>query len=471
MAAAGLLAAGALALSSGPARAEPANRAQAWLAPGPGEWWFAGWRVQRAVWPLAQGAGVTVAVIDSGVQASLPDLRGAVLAGGDMTGAGGRGDTDGNASIDGHGTEVAALIAGQGTDHGVLGIAPRARILPVRIGDSGTDSLLVVANAIRFAVRHGAQVINMSFGSAVASPAACGPVLQAAIAYALERDVVVIAAAGDNVLIRGPVEPASCPGVLAVGGVEPDGSLWRGSTRVPYVAVTAPGDHIAFEGRDGRYSTSAWGTSFSAPLVAGTAALIRSRYPHMPWYQVDQRLIDTAIPAARPVPDDGYGYGIVDPARAVNAQAYPVRASAPDPVYASFAAWLATPQARALRVQYRIPAKPAASTPALGRRPAAGRALQAGLTLQEIVITGAAAVCVFLAVLVLVLKLPSRRQLPARRRGARRRPRGRHDRRLVTAAAFPPPLVHGSWEESGVPAYGRPPSPRTESPYDPPGWR
>ena len=316
VAAAGLLAAAGLALSAGPARAGSAGTAQVRLAPGPGEWWFARWQVEQTVWPLTQGAGVTVAVIDSGVQATLPDLQGVVLAGGDMTGAGGSGDTDGNVSIDGHGTEVAALIAGQGAGNGVLGMAPRARILPVRIGNSGTDSLVVVADAIRFAVRRGAQVINMSFGSAAASPAGCDPVLQAAVADALERNVIVVAASGDRALIDGPVEPASCAGVLAVGGMEPDGSLWRGSTREPYVAVAAPGDHIAFEGRDGRYSTSAWGTSFSAPLVAGTAALIRSRYPHMPWYEVDQRLIGTAVPAGRPVPNDGYGYGIVDPARA-----------------------------------------------------------------------------------------------------------------------------------------------------------
>jgi Subtilase family len=448
-----------------------------------------------------------------------------VLAGGDMTGAGGHGDTDGNVSIDGHGTEVAALIAGQGIGNGVLGMAPRARILPVRIGNSGTDSLLVVADAIRYAVRHGAQVINMSFGSAAASPAGCDPVLQAAVAYAVERDVIVVAAAGDRALISGPVEPASCAGVLAVGGVEPDGSLWRGSTREPYVSVAAPGDHIAFEGRDGRYSTSAWGTSFSSPLVAGTAALIRSRYPHMPWYEVDQRLIDTAIPAGRPVPNDGYGYGIVDPARAVNASAYRVRAAAPGPVYASFRAWLATPEARALRGQYRPSAQapdPAASPAAMGRRPARGGTPQAGMTLGEMVTTGMAAVCVFVLVLVLALRISSRRQVtprtprtprtsvnpgfPKASRTLRipriprvpRRRRGRHDRRFLAMAtsldsglapphpglAPPRPRLGDGWEarawsfgpeeggeHGGAPGYG-PPAGSGPPPSwaDPSGW-
>ena len=461
--------------SAGPARAEAAAGAQ--LTPGPGEWWFADWQVQQTVWPLTQGAGVTVAVLDSGVQAGLPDLAGVVLPGGDMTGVG-DGDTDGNDSNDGHGTEVAALIAGQGFDGSVLGIAPRAMILPVRIGNSGTDSLLVVADAIRFAVRHGAQVINMSFGSAVTSPAGCDPVLAAAVGYALERNVVLVAASGDAALIRGPVEPASCAGVLAVGGVEPDGSLWPGSTREPYVAVAAPGDHVAFTGRDGLYSTTAWGTSFSAALVAGAAALIRSRYPHMPWYKVDQRLIGTAIPAGRPVPNDGYGYGIVDLARAVNASAYPVRASAPNPVYASFKAWLATSGRRAVSAAAPSPGRP--SRPSAQSPPRGGA--QPGMTLEEIVITGVAAICVFLAVLVFVLWMPSRR------RGGQRGPRGR-DGRQVAMAAPPYPRTPGHWEETstsfgpdedeeygGPPGYGRPvgygPPPLwTDSPYDPHAWR
>jgi type VII secretion-associated serine protease mycosin len=472
LAAAGLLGVVGLPLSGGQAQAESTMSAQAQLTPGPGEWWFAGWQVQQRVWPLTEGAGVTVAVLDSGVQASLPDLAGVVLPGGDMTGAGGDGDTDGNDGNDGHGTEVAALIGGQGFDNSVLGIAPRAMILPVRIGNSGTDSLLVVAEAIRFAVRHGAQVINMSFGSAVASPTGCDPVLSAAIGYALERNVVVVAASGDAALIHGPVEPASCPGVLAIGGVEPDGSLWRGSTREPYVAVVAPGDHIAFTGRDGLYSTTAWGTSFSAALVAGAAALIRSRYPHMPWYEVDQRLIDTAIPVSRPVPNDGYGYGIVDLARAVNASAYPVRSSAPNPVYTSFMAWLATPQGRAA----------SAAAPSPGRKSAPGahsspyRGKPPGMTLEESLITGVATVCAFLAVLVLALRM-------SRRRRGQRGPRGR-DWRQAAVAAPPYARMPGHWEETswsfgpeedeehgGAPGYGRPPGYGppplwADSPYD-----
>src|SRR5262249_26740860 len=126
------------------------------------------------------------------------------------------------------------------------------------------------------------------------------------------------------------------------------------------------GDHWVCAGRDGRFTTTGAGTSFAAALTAGAAALIRSRYPHLPWYEVDRRLIATASPAGHPVPNDGYGYGIVNLARAVNASAYPVPASAPDPVLARYRAWLATPAGRAAAQRYRLPPPRPAAGP---RRP------------------------------------------------------------------------------------------------------
>ena len=352
--AAGLLAAG---LILAPAAAAAAPMLPGLPGPSSDEWWFAKWQVLREVWPLTQGKGVTVAVLDTGVQASVPDLRGIVLPGADMTGVGdprGQVDINSGGSSDGHGTGVSALIAGQGYGTGTVGLAPLAKILPVSVLTGLTSpfaSMLggarQVAAGIRFAVDHGAKVINMSFGWDATSAASCDPQLQHAVAYALAHNVVLVAAAGDAAKTgTGPVQPASCAGVLAVGGVEPDGSLWAGSTQQPYVAVAAPGDQIPWSGSDGRLTEVA-GTSASAPLVAAAAALIRSRYPSMPWYQVDQRITGTAIPAGNPVPNDGDGYGILDLARAVNASAYPVPASAPNFVYAKFAAWLASPQGQA----------------------------------------------------------------------------------------------------------------------------
>ncbi|HEX6527645.1 MAG TPA: S8 family serine peptidase, partial [Streptosporangiaceae bacterium] len=95
------------------------------------EWWFTNWDIQQKVWPLTEGGGVTVAVIDSGIQASISDLRGAVLPGGDTTGAGSNGETDFDVVDGGHGTAMAVLIAGQGYGGGIVGIAPQAKLLPV----------------------------------------------------------------------------------------------------------------------------------------------------------------------------------------------------------------------------------------------------------------------------------------------------------------------------------------------------
>ena len=467
-AAAGLLAVCGLLLFAGTARAAPAGRAGTLLTPGPAEWWFAGWQVQRKVWPLTEGAGITVAEVESGVQASVPDLRGVVLPGANLTGSGGNGDTDIQVGEDGHGTAMAVVIAGQGTGTGTVGIAPRARILPVIVGGSGPASVPTAAAGIRYAVSHGARVIDLPFGIGKTSPTACDPVLQAAVAYALGHDVVLVASSGNASLYAGPAEPASCAGVLAVGGIEPDGSLWPGSTREPYVAVAAPGDHMVYVGRDGRYTTTGAGTSFSAALTAAAAALIRSRYPDMPWYQVDQRLTDTATPAGRQVPNTGYGYGIVNLARAVNASAYPVPASAPNPVYASFSRWLATPAGRAAAARYGMGARDP-GTPAA--RPARGGSVRTpSITMQKIVITAVVAACAFVTALVFVLRMSSRR------------------RRRDAMAAPAHPRRPGRWEErswsfgpeegddyGGMPGYGRPPGYGppplwTGSPYDPP-WR
>jgi hypothetical protein len=94
VAVAGLLTTCGLPLSAGPARAEPRVRASFELTPGPAEWWLAAWQVRRTVWPLTEGAGVTVGEVESGVQAAVPDLRGVVLPGANLTGTGGNGDTD-----------------------------------------------------------------------------------------------------------------------------------------------------------------------------------------------------------------------------------------------------------------------------------------------------------------------------------------------------------------------------------------
>lgn len=337
VAAAGLAAACTLAV---PAAAQAATG----YTPNPHQWYFSNWNVQQDVWPTSQGAGVTVAVLGSGVQASIPDLQGVVETGADELGDSGNGEQD-YAPSGGHETAVAALIAGQGTNGGPVGVAPQAKILPVHITDpsGGTAANAGTAGArgIRYATDHGAQVINMSNGTSAPSADSCDPQLQDAINYALAHNVVLVAASGDTNLGQdGPREPAICPGVIDVGAVEQDGSLWQYSTQTPNVAVAAPGDHLYTVSSDGQqYSTDSYGTSFSTPLVAGAAALIRSKYPSMPWYTVAQRLTDTAV-ATGPVPNDGTGYGIININKALNVDQYPVSASAPNPVYARYQTYL-----------------------------------------------------------------------------------------------------------------------------------
>jgi type VII secretion-associated serine protease mycosin len=358
-----------------PARSAPAEGLPS-LRPLPGEWWFSAWDIQTRVWPLAQGAGVRVGLLDSGVQANLPDLRGAVVPGGDTTGAGTNGLTDDAQGDDGHGTAMAALIVGQGTGGGPVGIAPAAKVLPVRVGGlhgtspEGSDA--TIAAGIRYAVGRGVQVINMSLGSVTSSPAGCDPVLQDAVAYALEHNVVVVASAGNDAQIGNPAEaPASCAGVLAVGAVNPNLSLWPDSEQQPYVAVTAPGNQVGFLGMDGRYFPDGYGTSDAAALVSGAVALVRSRYPSMPWYQVVQRIINTALPKGGTVPNDSFGFGVIRIPGALNAARYKVPAGDPNPVYQAYQQWLASPQGQ----QFTSPARPRprpARSPAAAAPPASG---------------------------------------------------------------------------------------------------
>jgi membrane-anchored mycosin MYCP len=385
-------------IAAAPARAAPgpAGRPDD-LQPLPGEWWFSAWDIQTRVWPLTEGAGVTVAVLDSGVQASVPDLRGAVLPGGDTTGAGTNGTTDDNYPLDGHGTAMAALIAGQGLGGGPVGIAPAAKILTVRVGGlrglTMGGSPATIAAGIRYAVDHGAKVINMSLIGVTMSAGGCDSVLQDGVTYALEHNVVVVASAGNNArLLNPPMEPGSCAGVLAVGAVNPNLTLWPDSEQQPYVAVTAPGNEISFLGMDGRVFVDGYGTSEAAAFVSGEAALVRSRYPSMPWYQVVQRIINTALPEGNPVPNDSFGYGIVRIAGALNASRYPVPANAPNPVYVAFQQWLASPAGSGSTSAVRARPRPARSSPAAGPAASGGSAGLAVVIAAVVVVAAGAAV-------------------------------------------------------------------------------
>ncbi|MGN9813310.1 type VII secretion-associated serine protease mycosin [Micromonospora sp. BQ11] len=270
----------------------------------------------ETAWRTSTGRGVVVAVIDSGVDVNHPDLAGQVLPGVDLV------TPDGTAAPDpvGHGTTVAGLIAGRNDDkRGVVGLAPDARILPVRVLDAENryDDALIVAKGVRWAVDHGARVINLSLGGSSDSPA-----LAAALDYAFARDVVVVACTG-NLATSSDSKvwyPAREPGVVAVSGLERNSeNLWSGAITGRATVLTAPATGLVGARPDRGY----WrvqGTSFAAPLVAATAALIRARYPQMSAGDVVNRLLTTARDIGPTGRDDRFGYGMVDPVAALDAE-------------------------------------------------------------------------------------------------------------------------------------------------------
>lgn len=293
------------------------------------EWWIGRWGLEDA-WPITKGAGVVVAVLDSGVDGSLSYLRGAVLQGADYA----TGKTDGSVDFDSgsHGTRMAVLVAGRPRDaESMTGVAPSASILPVAIGTAeGVPDAAGIrsAHAIRWAVDHGATVINMSY--AAEDVGGCPSDLQAAVLFAIEHDVILIAGAGNSGTGTNlPAVPALCPGVVAVGAVDRDGRPWVGSERQGYVDLAAPGVDIVSIDKNGR-PRHATGTSDAAALVSGVVALVRARFPGMSGREVVGRLLATAKDAGAPGKDDQTGYGIVRPLNALTAD---VPAGVANPVY------------------------------------------------------------------------------------------------------------------------------------------
>ncbi|PWR14220.1 type VII secretion-associated serine protease mycosin [Micromonospora sicca] len=278
----------------------------------------------RTAWHDSTGRGVIVAVIDSGVDGAHPDLAGQVLPGIDLV------SPDGAEGPDpvGHGTTVAGLIAGRNDDdRGVVGLAPDARILPVRVLDDENryDDAMIVAKGVRWAVDNGARVINLSLGGSGDSPA-----LAAALDYAFARDVVVVACTGNLASSTGTKVwyPAREPGVLAVAGLERSTqNLWSGSITGHETTLAAPATAL-FGARPGGPTGGYWrvqGTSFASPLVAATAALVRARFPQMSAGDVVNRLITTAKDLGPTGRDDRFGYGMVDPVAALTADVPPAR--------------------------------------------------------------------------------------------------------------------------------------------------
>ncbi|WP_406056768.1 type VII secretion-associated serine protease mycosin [Streptomyces sp. NBC_01077] len=281
-------------------------------------------------WRTTKGEGVTVAVLDTGVDAQHPDLEGSVLTGRDLIGFGA---SRGDRAWARHGTAMAGIIAGHGHGpdggDGVLGIAPGARILPVRVILEGTDKSrdkarktrgTALAEGIRWAADHGADVINLSLGddSKSAHPDAGE---DAAVQYALAKGVSVVASAGNGGEKGDHISyPAAYPGVIAVTAVDRYGTHASFSTRRWYATISAPGVDIAIADPDRRYYEG-WGTSAAAAFASGAVALVRAAHPDLTPAQVKRLLIDTARNRPKGGRSDAKGYGTVDPAAAIEAGA------------------------------------------------------------------------------------------------------------------------------------------------------
>ncbi|HET8894286.1 MAG TPA: S8 family serine peptidase [Gaiellaceae bacterium] len=211
---------------------------------------------------------VVVAVLDTGVNASAPDLAGVVHSGADLV------NGDGSAADDnGHGTAVAGVIAALGNNGiGGAGVCWKCSILPIKVmGADGNGDLATVAAGIVRATDMGAKVIDLSLGGPAGEPT-----LQQAVAYAASKGVLVVAAAGNSGLAT-PFYPANYPGVISVGGTDPRDSLYGWSEHGPWVRVSAPGCNVAplLHGGYGEFC----GTSSATPMVAGLAGYLLSVRP------------------------------------------------------------------------------------------------------------------------------------------------------------------------------------------------
>ncbi|MFI5984901.1 type VII secretion-associated serine protease mycosin [Streptomyces sp. NPDC051555] len=278
------------------------------------------WALQRllldALWAKTKGKGVRVAVIDTGVDRVNPQLASAVDVGAGKDYIDPKGG-DGTTDTVGHGTKVAGLIAArpqEGT--GFVGLAPEATIIPIRQNDDKeTGKADTLAAAIRHAIAQKAQVINISQDTTL--PMAEESDLGKAVKEAVAADIVVVASAGNDGMDgqKRKTYPAAFPGVLAVASVDRNNERAAFSQPGPFVGVAAPGvDMVSTVPGFGQCVDN--GTSFSAPYVAGLAALLRAQNPKWTAPQIIWQIEQSAERAVNGR-DDYVGWGVVDPVRAV----------------------------------------------------------------------------------------------------------------------------------------------------------
>ncbi|MEV7953343.1 type VII secretion-associated serine protease mycosin [Streptomyces sp. NPDC088141] len=281
--------------------------------------WYLDAMQAEQMWELSTGENVTVAVIDSGVDASIPDLKGRVLKGLDLAK-----DSPGDEHTDyrNHGTGIAGIIAGTGNVRGgggSFGLAPGAKILPIRLRDNlgkvngatadkyFNDDLSV---AIRFAVDHGAKIINTSIGNNVGSQQ-----LTDSVKYALDKGALIFAAVGNSADEENLIEyPAGTPGVVGVGAIGKNLHKADFSQYGSQVDLSAPGVDMVHGCSGGTRLCKTSGTSDATAVVSASAALIWSKYPDWTNNQVLRALLNTVgAPTSGALRNDYVGYGVVRP--------------------------------------------------------------------------------------------------------------------------------------------------------------
>ena len=287
---------------------------------------------------LAQGANVTIAVIDSGIDAKHPELVNAVADSFDALG-----------SKEGphvHGTGIAGAIVAHAR---LMGSAPQARILGIRAfgaAPNGAQSTsFVILKALNYAAEHGAQIINMSF----AGPK--DPLIERGIAATAARGILMVAASGNAGAKSPPLYPAANANVIAVSATDAQDKLFTASNRGGHIAISAPGVDIFLPAPDEKYQITS-GTSFSAAYISGLAALMLERNPALKPDEVRAILMKTARDLGAPGRDDLFGAGAADAfaavSAAVNAPGVPVAVVPDTPATARVSDRLEVPASRAL---------------------------------------------------------------------------------------------------------------------------
>ncbi|MFI8963723.1 type VII secretion-associated serine protease mycosin [Streptomyces sp. NPDC053493] len=399
------------------------------------------------MWKISKGEGVVVAVLDSGVNDSIADLRGQVLPGKDFSLLSG----DENNDVDDHGTGIAAEIAAtgaRGATQGSFGLAPKAKILPIRLPynqerwqqkNRVTDTFAQsVAKAIRYAADSPAKIINISAGDQKT-----GPELDEAVRYALSKNKLIFASVGNSADTGNAVEyPAATPGVVGVGGLTEKAAWWPKSQTGPQVDLAAPAENILHACGKNTQLCKGQGTSSASALASASAALIWAKHPDWTNNQVLRVMLNTAGgPTNGKKRTDYIGYGGVRPRIALTnpgdpgpADVYPL----PD---------LAAAEASASPSPSTAPSAGASSAPATadtGQPPAAAGSSGDGNTGMWVALGVGAALVVGGAVAAVVVR--------ARRRGAAQ---------AVAPAAPPVP----SYAPYGPPQ--QQPYPQQQPPYPP----